>query len=166
MHATGFLEETDLPSLGLGAGMLVWGFRASAAGRSACPCVVQGFAHRFGASGGEDVREALLSLTSHIGCEGRRKVRIAMSGCLRLTHDEASLVSALGAAQSADSALRDAHLSWLLAMPASREASTLADRLASAFTVAALSINPPWRTARSARPHWPSLAQMQTLGTA
>ena len=105
----------------------------------------------------------MLGLARIIGHEGRRKVRLAMPGCIHLTHDEASLLSALAAAQVYDRALRDAHLSWLLGLAPGEQIQAHIQALADAFDLRAIIIRvpaPPVQARSSQHAHhrvgWPN----------
>ncbi len=69
-----------------------------------------------------------------IGHEGRRKVSLAVPGCIRLTRDEVSLLTAFSASQMQDNALRDAHLSWLTGRAADGQLGLLSDHVACVFS--------------------------------
>lgn len=143
MPPSAFLRDTFLPDLGAGSGVAIWGFRACALGHARCCTLVRGFEHFFGACEGGPMLSHMLGLARIIGNEGRRKVRLAMPGCVHLTHDEASLLSALSAAQVYDLALRDAHLSWLLGSAPGDRIHAHMQALADAFDRRAIVITAP-----------------------
>lgn len=166
MDDSSYLADTYLPELGRGAATAMWGFRACALGHAKCCCLIKGFTAVFGREAAGPVLSDLLKLARIVGNEGRRRVRLAMPGCARITYDEASFLSALSAAQSPDPALRDAHLSWLLAMSATDEASDCTSRLAGRFLSYGLPIQAP--KAMAPRPDAApiGLAQMEIVGRA
>lgn len=127
-----FVPEMSLSNLGRGTRMAVWGFRACAIGHSECCALIRGFEHAF-AEEGPPVLGSILSVARFIGHEGRRKVSLAVPGCIRLTRDEVSLLTAFSASQMQDDALRDAHLSWLTGRAADRQLGLLSDHVACVF---------------------------------
>lgn len=132
MRSSTFLEDTYLPDLGKGSGIVIWGFRACAMGGAGCCTIVRGFEHAFGTSGAPLLGH-MLALARFIGHDGRRKVSLAMPGCARITRDELSLLTVFAAAQMQDDALRDAHLTWLTACSPDQTITGLVDQIAGAF---------------------------------
>ena len=127
-----FLLETSLPELGTGSGLAVWSFRACALGHGDCCVLMRGFERAFGDDADPALR-AMLGLVRVIGHQGRRKVSLGMPGCVRITRDELSLLMVLAAAQSGDSALRDAHLTWLNGRTPCDHMSLIVERVADLF---------------------------------
>jgi hypothetical protein len=165
MSESRFLEDVYLPELGLGAGTAIWGFRACAMGYAKCCCLVRGFERMFGPEDGGPMLGDMLRLARSLGNEGRRKIKLAMPGCARVSHDEASLLQAFEASQGCDLALRNAHLSWLFAYPAPIEALALTDQLASGFMKHALMIQAPMQAPRPVC-QTPDLAVLAPAGSA
>lgn len=166
MNDSAYLIDTYLPDLGRGSATAMWGFRACALGHARCCCLIRGFEEIFGKDAAGPVLSELLELARILGNEGRRKVKLAMPGCARITYDEASFLSAISAAQSSDLALRDAHLSWLLAMSASQDASNHASRLGGYFLAHGMPVcAPECETVPPARETL-NLANMRIVGTA
>lgn len=143
MHENRYLPDIYLPELGIGAGTAIWGFRACALGHARCCCLIRGFENIFGPVDGGPVLGNMLDLARCLGNTGKRKIQLAMPGFAGITHDEASLLLAFSASQTFDPLLRDAHLSWLFAMPATAAAGAMVDNLASSFARHDLVINPP-----------------------
>lgn len=108
----------DLRELGYGEHLVVWGFRAVVSGRGECPVVAREFKAACGELAGE-ARGALTVFVQQLAAQGRRAVCLAPPGCLTLTRDEQLLTAVFAAAQADDEARLSAHLSWLLAGPAS-----------------------------------------------
>ena len=127
-----FVPDMALSELGAGTRMATWGFRACAIGHSECCALIRGFENAL-AEDGSPVLGSILSIARFIGHQGRRKVSLAVPGCIRLTRDEVSLLTAFSAAQMKDEALRDAHLSWLTGRTAHKQLGLLADHVASRF---------------------------------
>ncbi len=142
MSSNAFLPSASLAELGRGAGLAVWSFRACAVGRAGCCTLVRGYENVFGEDG-PPALGSMLALARLIGHDGRRKVSLALPGCVRMTRDELSLLTALAAAQVQDEALRDAHLSWLTARSATDRVGALADHIAGVFTRHGLLIQLP-----------------------
>lgn len=165
MSESGFLEDVYLPELGMGAGTAIWGFRACALGHAKCCCLVRGFEQLFGPDDGGPMLGDMLKLARNLGHEGRRKIKLAMPGCAKVSHDETSLLQAFEASQACDVALRDAHLSWLYACPAPQEALALTERLAMGFMKHALMIEAPKAAAPPASTT-PNLAVLVPVGSA
>ena len=137
-----FVEDLELPDLGIGAGMIVWGFRASAAGRARCCVLTQGFDKALGEAGPMGLG-GLAALAREIGFRGRRKVSLSAPGCIRVTADELSLIACVSTAQSGQFHEMTAHLSWLLAQSQTGEAGRLVQLVSRAFSHAGLEVKKP-----------------------
>lgn len=146
MTPPAFLPVTSLADLGRGSGLAVWSFRACAVGRAGCCTLVRGYENVFGKDG-PPALGSMLSLARLIGHDGKRKVSLALPGCIRITRDELSLLTALAASQVHDEALRDAHLSWLTASAATGRIGALTDHIAGVFSRHNLQIVLPAATA-------------------
>ncbi|WP_084395580.1 hypothetical protein [Henriciella aquimarina] len=133
MRDSTFVTDTCLPELGRGAGLAIWGFRACAIGGAGCCTIVRGFERAFGDETGPPLLGNLLALARFIGHDGRRKVSLAVPGCVRITRDELSLLTVFAASQMQDEALRDAHLTWLTACSPDETLTGLADQIAMSF---------------------------------
>ncbi|MEO0464957.1 MAG: hypothetical protein AAF216_00315 [Pseudomonadota bacterium] len=91
--------------------------------------------HFFGDQDGPDFLDLVSDLAVAIARSGRRRVQLGAPGCISVTLDEASIISALSAAQTDDFELCSGHLYWLLAArpdnKISRLVHSIADTLAS-----------------------------------
>jgi hypothetical protein len=97
--------------------LLVWALRVIAVGRADCPAVRQAFVSACGPAG-DQARMGYFLLVRQIGMAGRRRLKLHMPGCARLSPDERAIVAVVAAAQDAlrtgqDERLR-AHLRWLV----------------------------------------------------
>lgn len=142
MPGGSFVSNFTLPELGIGAGFALWGFRGCALRCSGCCAMIQGFERAFGEEAGT-VLSGMRTLVRAIGYDGRRKVTLSKPGCARVTADEISIAAMFAAAQTHNTAARDAHLVWLLARQPSQELSDLATRIADSFVRAGLRIVAP-----------------------
>jgi len=104
----------QLPDIGLGGGLALWGFRVCAMGGARCPLTVRGFEEAFGAQG-VSTMASVLAFTRSIGTIGRRKIGLSQPCCRHTTADELSIIAAMAAAQNRDTSKTRAHLGWLLA---------------------------------------------------
>ncbi|MEM1020452.1 MAG: hypothetical protein AAGJ09_08210 [Pseudomonadota bacterium] len=116
MHSDAFIQDITLVDLGGGAGICIWGFRASAQGKSNCACVEKGFQRSLGDDATATLN-AIRTFAAALGQCGRRKVGLATPGHVHITRDEASILAAVSAAQVDDMDAAGAHLAWLLAGP-------------------------------------------------
>lgn len=137
-----FSTAITIPDLGPGAGYALWGFRAAATGHVSCPALVNGYEDAFG-DFGRPALGALRMLAREIGSAGGRRVTIAAPGCCCVTADELSIVALLSAAQAKDTALCDAHLSWLMCGRGERGARAAAMSLGGIFASAGMTIERP-----------------------
>jgi len=137
-----FLEHPRLTDLGFGAGFALWGFRSCARSQERCCVIVRGFQRTFGPDAPLAVG-GLLALARILGVDGRRKIRLAAPGCIRLTSDELSVIAVLAAAQAHDEIRLEAHLSWLLACAPERRACIAARRTGRVFAAAGMTIAAP-----------------------
>lgn len=134
--------DVFLPHLGEGSGYFLMAFRGMVFGPTGCRCLSRVYDNVFGSSG-EPLLSDIKLLACQLGTAGRRKVRLAMPGCARLSHDEVSLLSALKAAQIADWDLQQAHMSWLLGQTAPAELRNLSENIATHFLTKGLVIQIP-----------------------
>lgn len=140
---------TTLIELGAGAQLTMIGFRIYSLSKTPCKCVTGTYHDVFGCRRGIQVMKALADLSAEITRVGRRRIRLTMPGSVLLTHDEGSLLSAISAAQVGDTALRDAHLSWLLARSPSDACGERTNFLAEAMTAREFPVNAPGASAVS-----------------
>ena len=132
MNQNPFVDGTTLVDLGRGSGIAIWGFRACAQGKAACPCVQKGFDTAF-ADKGAHIIECIRFFAHCVSRFGRRKVGLAAPGHVHVTRDEASILATISAAQVCDRDTRDAHLAWLLAGPAPLALKRTVDEIAYGF---------------------------------
>ncbi|MGF1456764.1 MAG: hypothetical protein ACFB6R_15460 [Alphaproteobacteria bacterium] len=136
------LGDLMTPTLGHGGRFALWGFRACAMGHRRSCTLVKGFERELGPFA-EDALNGLLVLAQCLGTDGRRRVQIHGSGCLRATSDEVCVIAALSAAQMEHRSLFEAHVTWLLAGAPTHTAWVAAQQAASAFLSAGLFIQAP-----------------------
>ncbi|MEM0984925.1 MAG: hypothetical protein AAGJ32_01640 [Pseudomonadota bacterium] len=141
--SSSIVATSTLVDLGSGSQLALFGFRACAFGQAKCCCLLKTFKDVFGEESGGRVLGKFLDLARALGHDGRRKLKLAAPGCIRLTHDEASVLSALSAAQHGDESLRDAHLTWLLARTPDAEHQDLVDWISMAMGGHGLTVTPP-----------------------
>ncbi|MEQ3747421.1 MAG: hypothetical protein ABNH53_14445 [Henriciella sp.] len=132
-----------LIELGPGAQIAMHGFRASAFGQTKCGCLQKFFNHTFGSQQGVATLRLMMELARCLGYKGQRKLKIASPSCVRFTQDEASLLSALSAAQDDDPDQARAHLTWLFVRPPREYEETLVFDLVEYFSIQGLEINTP-----------------------
>jgi len=158
------MPDTYLPELGKGSGYFLLAFRGIAFGGARCNCLNRFYENVFGPAG-ETVLTEIRILARYLGNVGHRRIKLAQPGCARLTHDEASLLSALSAAQNGDRALMEAHLSWLMAGSVCVEISQCLTAISEKFQQARLHIHAP--EAASTTPHTlPDKARLGVVGIA
>lgn len=112
---TSFVANKTLIDLGLGAQVATFGFRACAFGHTKCCYLLNMFKDFFGEENGGRVLGRFLRLAECLGNNGLRHLDITVPNATRLTHDEASLLSAIFSMQHSASAQARAHMTWLLA---------------------------------------------------
>lgn len=142
MRTGSFVEGISLASLGYGAGMALWSFRACARGQAGCCIVVDSYRRIFDADG-PGALGAVLDLARALGRDGRRTIGVAMPGCAGVTADELSLIAALAAAQARDEERRDAHLAWLFGCAPQVHAVVASDRVGYFYATRGLTIGAP-----------------------
>lgn len=135
-------EPIKLHEIGLGAGHVVWGFRAAAISHADCLTLIKGFENILSAYG-RPALNAITVLAHVLGRMGARKLAIACPGCAFVTADELSLVALLSALQSEDDDLADAHLAWLMIGRGEEDARDAARRVAAIFWAGRVTIDPP-----------------------
>lgn len=138
-----FVPNASLVDLGPGAQVSLFGFRACSAGQTKCCCLLKLFQQTFGPERGGPALGLLMKLSDRLGSKGHRRLEVAEPNAVRLTHDEASLLSALSAAQDDDAARACAHLTWLFARGPNEYEETLLFDLVDFFSVRGLEINTP-----------------------
>lgn len=121
-----FLKDQKITDLGFGSGFALWGFRAIASGQGNCRCLSVGFNRAFSidndahhsqhaGSNGKLAMNALKSYSYQLEFWGKRQIKLAEPGTMRVTADELCIVACLSAGQAGDADLCHAHLMWLLA---------------------------------------------------
>ena len=111
-----FQPSLQLTDLKFAAGFSIWGFRAFATGHQNCPAVVTGFTETFGPRtpfAAQYLNEFIQTLATAGSKNGRRVIKLSRPGCLNITADEISILSALYHAQTDESDLVKSHLQWL-----------------------------------------------------
>jgi len=114
--STNFQPSLRLTDLKFAAGFSIWGFRAFATGHQNCPGVVTGFTEIFGPRtpfAAQYLNEFIQTLATAGSKNGRRVIKLSRPGCLSVTTDEISILSALYHAQTDESDLVKSHLQWL-----------------------------------------------------
>jgi hypothetical protein len=112
MTETSETLPTHLRDLTQGEHLLLWAFRAAAAGKPDCPIVRRTFDMSCGFAGLEAL-SALQVFVGELRRRGRREVRIGLPGTFALTRDEQLLIAVFAAAQAQDYGRMEAHLVWL-----------------------------------------------------
>ena len=153
-----------LPELGDGAGYFMLAFRGFAFGPTGCRCLNKFYGDIFGGMG-DAVLSDIFSLTADLGRIGCRKIRLAQPGCARVTHDEVSLLSALGAAQSGQDDLHRAHLRWLVVRGDAERMVELTRQIAGHFKSIGLDISTPELSGYTPV-RQPNIGRMKLVGTA
>ncbi len=165
-----FLQTVRLPDLGFGAATMMWGFRACALGHSQCGCLVGGFERIFGPKQGPLVLRDMVGLARIFGNDGRRRVTVAMPGCIGITLDEGALLRVFNTAQSGEETACDRHLRWLLAKEPDDHMRQLTRNLATAYLDRGLLIqapgNVPAPKTEAANEKIADLASMRAVGSA
>lgn len=153
MTDTRLVSTRTLLDLGPGAQIAMFGFRSSAFGHTRCCCLLKSYNHIFGDDCGGRVLGRLMRLAECLGREGNRPLDLTLPNAIRFTHDEASILSALAAAQSGELDTSRAHLTWLLArQPSSEEINILSD-IVWFFTDRSLVIETPEHAPAEPSPH-------------
>lgn len=145
--------------LTIGAGFGVFALRAAARDMGACWTVQECFDRALDADASAAL-DAIGQFARTLGQAGRRRVVLAMPGCVRVTADELSFLAALQAAQNQHPNVAEAYLCWLFAgrpTPAARQA--LAD-FADVITAHGLWVDGPFgpQNAVPSRPSAPVAA--------
>lgn len=109
-----FVDATELIDFSPGTSIAIWAFRSCALGMTRCDCLPTIFSDLFGKDGPDTLRHVLV-LAQVIGHSGQRKLNLTYPNSQRITHDEASLLRALNAAQQDRKATVNAQLHWLMA---------------------------------------------------
>lgn len=107
----------DLRDLAHGEHLVVWTFRAFAAGRRDCPLMAREYRGACGEWAAQ-ARAAMEVFAQQLQLQGRRTVELGRPGVLTLTRDEQLLLAIFTAAQRGAIDRCQAHLTWLLARPA------------------------------------------------
>ncbi len=137
-----FIPSLTIPQLGLGAGYVLWGFRAAALAHTDCPALKKGFERALGEDS-ERAAECIDDLVHSIRSKGGRRITLGEPGCCGVTTDELSIVALIASAQQQDFARRDAHLRWLMGGHGEDRARLAADTIGALFLTAGMSIYLP-----------------------
>jgi hypothetical protein len=137
-----FVQSLTLPDLGTGAAFALWSFRAIALGNDQCCAIKRGYDAAFGDDRAVALK-AMCDFTWVLGNAGGRRISLGPSGCCRVTADELCIVATLSAAQSEQTWLCKAHLSWLLCGKAEQPAERAALQVGDIFQCAGLDIVAP-----------------------
>jgi len=122
----------DVRGFGYGEHLLVWSWRRIVTGRVQCPVMAQEFADACGSDAGE-VFLTLCTFLKALAFASRRQLVIRAPDPFGVTPDERQILTLLGAAQSEDHSLFQAHLRWLAPPERRRELQIAARALAAAF---------------------------------
>lgn len=136
------MEDMTSEELGFGANLLLWGFRASATGRSRCWLIEQGFRKAMGDRGQETLAQLRL-LAAEIGLTGHRKITLIPTPCKLVTEDELGLVAAMSAATTDDRITCKHYLSWLMAKDDIGDALDACHLIGKAFSLSAIPVKMP-----------------------
>ena len=139
------IQDMTSDDLGFGAHLALWGFRASATGRSQCWLMEQGFRKAMEDRGQETLGQ-LRRLAAEIGLTGRRKISLIPTPCRLVTDDELGLVAALSAATTKDLATCQHYVSWLMAHEDIGDALDACRCVGEAFSLSAIPIKMPSMT--------------------
>lgn len=134
--------QTLLPEMTPGTVLAIFGFRACAVGRAGC-CTLRSAYQRALADDCPTALANMLTFVRMVGYHGRRRVRLSVPGCGRMTADEMLVAAIFAACQAKDYRLRNAHLTWLLAQPPSVSISGLVMEIADCFARNSLPIEAP-----------------------
>jgi len=136
------IEDMTSEELGFGANLMLWGFRASATGRSRCWLIEQGFRKAMGDRGKETLNHLRL-LAAEIGLAGHRKITLIPTPCRLVTEDELGLVAAMSAATTEDRATCKHYVSWLMASDDIADAMDSCCAIGKAFSLSAIPVKMP-----------------------
>ncbi|MEL7040984.1 MAG: hypothetical protein AAGL90_05640 [Pseudomonadota bacterium] len=142
------VANASLIEMGPGARIALYGFRACMFGQAKCCCLLKMFHNTFGETGGGPALGLIMKLADRLGNKGQRRLEVSVPDAVDITHDEASLLSALAAAQDEDMTRARAHLTWLLARRPSEYEETLVFDLVDYCSVRGLELNTPERGAQ------------------
>ena len=152
MNERALVTDRTLTDLGLGAQVALFALRACAFRQTECGCVLRALQDFFGESTGERLLDDVDQVAKAIAQTGRRRILLSAPNSIRFTLDEASLVSAVSAAQSGDEALCEGHLHWLLARRPDPELVAYFCRIADRLTARGFDVLPPEEHAVSETP--------------
>lgn len=102
-----------LTDLAFASRFSIWWFRAVATGHHRCPAVIAGYRQALNEQA-ESAYQALQDFVCLMAQSGRRSIKISLPGCLKVTADELSILSAIHAVQTDQYLLVKSHLNWLL----------------------------------------------------
>jgi len=139
------IEDMTSEELGFGANLLLWGFRASATGRSRCWLIEQGFRKAMGDRGKETLAQLRL-LAAEIGLTGHRKIILIPTPCRLVTEDELGLVAAMSAATTNDMETCRHYLSWLMAKDDIADALDACRSIGRTFSLSGIPVKMPAMT--------------------
>ncbi|MEL6687122.1 MAG: hypothetical protein AAFP97_05845 [Pseudomonadota bacterium] len=143
-----FVEARELIDLSPGTSIAIWAFRSCAMGMTRCDCLPMIFSDLFGEEG-RDVLRHVLVLAQVIGHSGQRKLSLTYPNSQRVTHDEASLLRALNAAQRGRNATVYAQLHWIMAGAEVSPARKALTYVAEKFFNRGLIISDPYAKSRT-----------------
>jgi len=145
MHSENVFAARNRMELSAGSQIALFGFRSCALGHTKCCCLVRKFQDIFGEEAGGKVLYSLLKLAQNLGNDGKRVIRLSGPETVKFTHDEASVLSALAAAQADDFETSEAHLNWLLARPPNQKELNILIDIVNPFAAHGLTIEAPER---------------------
>ncbi len=137
-----YIPSLTIPQLGIGAGYVLWGFRAAALRHTDCRVLREGFERALG-SDGSSALNCIDELVRSIGTKGGRRITIGEPGCCGVTADELSVVALIASSQSGELERRNAHLRWLMGGHGEDRAQLAADTIGALFLSAGMAINAP-----------------------
>jgi hypothetical protein len=143
---------------------IVWAFRVTAMGRSACPMVDRVFRDLAGPVAAE-AKASFTVFVEELRRQGRRTVTLAPPGMLTMTRDEQLIVAVFAAAQVGDYQRLDAHLTWLLGRSPQAPFAAAACLVADAFSMTGAELRQPDMVPPAA-PELPARAPNRRLAAA
>lgn len=141
-----------------GEHMLLWTFRAAAAGAGRCLMVRRIFEDACGPVGAE-THNALLVFVRELALKGRRQISLCLPGIHQLSRDEQLILAVFAAAQAEDYQRMEAHLAFLTASEPAPAFAAVACLVADAFSMNGLVL----RTATLAAPPPPAALEPTRL---
>ena len=149
-----FLRGVWLSDLGVEAGLALWAFRMYALGLAerdcAAACLERSYTTHLGVGLGTQALRHMLVMVQLLGVHGSRTLRVATPCTNRITHDEASILALLEAAQAGRTHTVAAQSHWLMAGSRAAQLVELAEAVGAHFGAAGLRLATPF--ARPAEP--------------